>query len=1250
MPVKRMPLPKMPKMPTVEDALKRLRPKGVGAERRGRKRIGVAELNRLGFDGLGLTKADLERPDRRGTFTRIMDVLDIPRNAVANVIGSMAGVDKRKLRGGALGLKSVAMSDVLKKLGVRDKVVRGVVGFAGDVLADPLTYLSLGSTTGLKVAKHTPKLLKSGQRLLKTTARSAVSGRAVPKAVASALGRSPERLAKVGRFLTKRYNRQAAEKMLFSKRGGILSRAMASRTLDPRRAGAARRFFVKHGEKGRTVLRLPFAETGVSLPWGKRARLYKEFQKGGRSDFMRRLAGLQQSVRKGKVAVTKATRTIDAARMTRKQLKVHAKAAKKAYATYKRGYDAARRVGVDLPGVKHPLVRGGTGAKAPRLTVYPKPLAQYRTPAKLATLEHKARGPLLKKAIAAAKASAKAGKTAAKTGTAARGAMLASPNAPMAYRLAAKAKYGPSYLAQLPPNATYAQKLAHAAGRVKQRLFGHGASEMGRTIAGAKQRGTATAESVADLARVEFEKTVKPVIDRIVKATGRKPEDVASRLYDVLESGGKLNVARGGKGQAGRFAANDPVIRRMMEFRREMGRANRARVEKLATRVREFAESQRGELIKRHVGPGKVEDFLSRVPTEEFAKSAGQTEARLGRSAWTSPRVRRARYADPSGKVIETFTTADDYKRMERAAKAGEIEKLGEWGISAEQMNVWRRKGGPLSKLADPEFRGAQWQKSIPESVGQTARRTQQRLSAADIRDAAMQYGVKPQGDQLHTAEFRHMVPYERVQQEIRNTPFDAVVGPQLKGQAFPQPVADQMIAAARITREPAEMQGLARVLNYPMRIWKPLALAHPGYTIRNMFENTFGMAREGINPAKAVSHMPNIRRIVRTVNIGKDVAGQTVQIGGRAWDAADLIREARKYNMLNAGFTSQVLDPGMFNRTKGLVKKLGKHWFEFNNNIENTMRMSAWVTLMDEGMTARQAAIKTIRSMPDLTDLTLFERKVRNVVPWFAWLRKNTSNVAKLAFEKPALIPATEHARHAIELAVTGDKKIDPMLRPDWMDEQQAMQVAGDDKRGTVFLLASWLPFRDLMDIFSAADSPSHFARSVMSQIRPDVKVFAELSTGTDIFKNRPTEPFTTAELFGSPMVPQALAGQSGTVLDNLLQVRPLKEYGFRVWQQPTTAGKVARAAIGGAFQPLTRDRALYERYAMLRDRSTDLRRELNQAKAVNDTALVGRLLKEWLAVQREMRELGLPGVAKATQSRLDKIGVKPGEPAFAR
>jgi hypothetical protein len=118
----------------------RAQPKPPGAEQRTAKRLSIDELNGMDTDALR-ERFHSTRYDDRGPIVKALDLLDAPRNELMGVLFS--GIEKRKREAGetgTFGSGKVYFSDVLNDMGVKNKVVRGVVGFIGDVALDPLTY------------------------------------------------------------------------------------------------------------------------------------------------------------------------------------------------------------------------------------------------------------------------------------------------------------------------------------------------------------------------------------------------------------------------------------------------------------------------------------------------------------------------------------------------------------------------------------------------------------------------------------------------------------------------------------------------------------------------------------------------------------------------------------------------------------------------------------------------------------------------------------------------------------------------------------------------------------------------------------------------------------------------------------------------------------------------------------------------------------------------------------------------------
>jgi hypothetical protein len=193
--------PRLPRTPQeLDEAIGReraVRPPTVDTQR-SVPRMSVAELNAADLDDLR-ERFLKSRFDDRGPVTKALDLLDAPRNAIANVI--FPGAAEQAAEGGeraAFGLPRVNFSDALKGLGVENRMARGLVGFVGDVALDPLTYLGPAGW-GAKVAKTggtSVALRGAGRRALRKSIRDVAHGREARDATVAAYLRESGALTK----------------------------------------------------------------------------------------------------------------------------------------------------------------------------------------------------------------------------------------------------------------------------------------------------------------------------------------------------------------------------------------------------------------------------------------------------------------------------------------------------------------------------------------------------------------------------------------------------------------------------------------------------------------------------------------------------------------------------------------------------------------------------------------------------------------------------------------------------------------------------------------------------------------------------------------------------------------------------------------------------------------------------------------------------------------------------------------------
>lgn len=147
------------------------------------KRMSVAEMNQLDWTELS-ERLYRQRRDDRGSVTKFLDLIDLPRNALMNTLAPRIAARKASEGDTAtFGLGRVMFSDVLREMGVESQIVRGVLGFVGDVATDPLTYVGAGAVTRLSsTGGRVAQISRKGSRALRAATREAARTGAITRA------------------------------------------------------------------------------------------------------------------------------------------------------------------------------------------------------------------------------------------------------------------------------------------------------------------------------------------------------------------------------------------------------------------------------------------------------------------------------------------------------------------------------------------------------------------------------------------------------------------------------------------------------------------------------------------------------------------------------------------------------------------------------------------------------------------------------------------------------------------------------------------------------------------------------------------------------------------------------------------------------------------------------------------------------------------------------------------------------------
>jgi len=199
-------------------------------EQRRTKRLTMSELNDMDIDEI--KKRFYAVPvDTRGPVTRFLDMLELPRNALYNLVARDTA--NRKLAEGdtaTLGLARVNTSDVLETLGMRPGLATAVLGFIGDVVFDPLTWVGPAGW-GLELtskAGQTVSMTRKGRKIMQAAVNLAKEGKMTEdvalRSYLESMGHTAESIAKAQ---DKEALARDIEKTLFGGKQGRFNKVMS---------------------------------------------------------------------------------------------------------------------------------------------------------------------------------------------------------------------------------------------------------------------------------------------------------------------------------------------------------------------------------------------------------------------------------------------------------------------------------------------------------------------------------------------------------------------------------------------------------------------------------------------------------------------------------------------------------------------------------------------------------------------------------------------------------------------------------------------------------------------------------------------------------------------------------------------------------------------------------------------------------------------------------------------------------------
>ena len=332
--------------------------------------------------------------------------------------------------------------------------------------------------------------------------------------------------------------------------------------------------------------------------------------------------------------------------------------------------------------------------------------------------------------------------------------------------------------------------------------------------------------------------------------------------------------------------------------------------------------------------------------------------------------------------------------------------------------------------------------------------------------------------------------------------------------------INNDVLRLVEIGTDKNQTKGLVRLYDKYLNFFKKNKVLSPSFQINNLLGNSSNMYLAGISPTKQATLFPEALTIMNKSDDLMRKAANGVELTARerkmldiwngfidagfgdpksltAMDLADMPEGLRKY------FTGE-------KKLKNVKDFLADGLPYFNNKLNNYMDTMARLATFIEGsrnpkflarLDVSDAGEAVRKVLFDPTDMTDFERNVmKRIMPFYTFTKKNlvfqVNNLSKNASQYSRLIKGYNDLLGS----ATNDNSENVS---DWMKNNLYIPIPGMGKDGSYKILRGSLPFGNLID---TVDNPMS---SFVNLLSPAARTPIELTTGKNAFTGADIEKF---------------------------------------------------------------------------------------------------------------------------------------------
>lgn len=319
-------------------------------------------------------------------------------------------------------------------------------------------------------------------------------------------------------------------------------------------------------------------------------------------------------------------------------------------------------------------------------------------------------------------------------------------------------------------------------------------------------------------------------------------------------------------------------------------------------------------------------------------------------------------------------------------------------------------------------------------------------------------------------------------------------------------------------------------------KIWKPSVTAwRPSFSVRNVASGYFNSWMELGNyvfdpdVTRAALDMARGANLDRTVTFGNvtmtlgDLKKQMVLNGA---SNGIVVTDLNQMGEMLARQLNKVTDP----KASSIIRHPLESMENLAKGVEDYNRSLAFLADLKSGDTIAGAADIVKKTQFDYGDLAEFEKKIKKVMPFYTWLRKNLQFQIEKFLDNPGMysILLKRVPEAAKDASGMSDEEWNNM--PDWVRDSFPIALGKDPNTDRYRLFDTALPYQDL----SSIQDIEGIASEAVSLLHPLIK------TPVELFLNKNLYTGAALESYEGETAEQAIKGTANPVLNAIGKVAP--------------------------------------------------------------------------------------------------------------